>query len=440
MTKTDTSNARPALGFWGCWSLSVGTMIGSGVFLLPTVLAPYGLLSFGGWAMTAGGSILLALILGRLAGRITRTGGTYAYAQSSFGDLPGFLTAWGYWASIYTAGPAIAIAFVGYLTVFFPELSGSPLWQGLIALALMWTLTLVSIRGAGSAGTLQLLTTILKLIPLVIIIGLGVMFGDTANLPAINPTGGSLLGVLSATALLTMWAFAGLDVGVIPAGDVKDPARTLPRAVIWGTVTVAVVYIGSTAAVMMLVPAGELVQSTAPFADAAARLGQWGGPLVAAGALVATAGSLNGNTFAGGQLPMAVALDRLAPSILARRTATGAPWFALILTTGIGSILLGLNYSRGLVGAFTFLLMMSTLCTLLPLLISAIAELKHSWRQARPWAVIAIIGSLYALFAIFGSGLEVIGWGLVLLMAGIPVYYLGRPKHLDAGAEPVAEN
>jgi APA family basic amino acid/polyamine antiporter len=426
MTPKPENGSKRVLGFWACWSLSVGTMIGSGIFLLPTLLAPYGLLSFGGWVLTAGGSILLALVLGRLARRITKTGGVYAYAQASFGNLPGFLIAWGYWAAIFTASPAVAIAFVGYLTVFFPALSGDPLWQGAIALALMWTLTLVSLRGAGSAGLVQVLTTVLKIIPLAIIIGLGVLAGDPANLPAVNPTGGSVLGVLSATALLTMWAFAGLEVGTLPAGDVKDPARTIPRSIVWATLTVAFIYIASTGAVMMLLPGEHLVHSTSPFADAAASLGQWGAPLVALGALVATAGSLNGNIFASGQVPMAVALDRLAPAFITRRTASGAPWVALVLTTLISSILLCLNYSRGLVGAFTFLVMMSTVCTLLPLLVSALAELKHSWRQARPWAVIAIIAGLYATFAIYGSGLRVILWGAALLLTGVPVYFLGR--------------
>lgn len=99
MNGTNTKAARP-LGFWAVWSLTVGVMIGSGVFLLPTVLAPYGLLSFGGWLITGAGSIAIALILGRLASRTKRTGGPYAYAHDAFGELPGFLVGWGYWASV----------------------------------------------------------------------------------------------------------------------------------------------------------------------------------------------------------------------------------------------------------------------------------------------------------------------------------------------------
>ena len=432
METQTTEEAKPkAIGFWGCWSLTVGVMIGSGIFMLPAVMAPYGLMGFAGWALTAGGSILLALTLGRLAMRTTRTGGPYAYAHDAFGDLPGFLVVWGYWASYWISIPAVAIAFVGYVTVFVPALGQAPVAQAGVALALIWGLGLVSLRGASDASLVQLIMTVLKILPILLIIGLGAVAGEMANLPAVNPSGGTFIGVLATTALLTMWAFAGLESGTIPAGEVRDPAKTVPRATVIGTITVAIIYIGSTAAVMALVPADQLAVSTSPFADAARHLGPWGGPLVAIGALVSTAGALNGIIFLSGQLPMAVALDRLAPKFFAATNGRGAPKYALLISLILGSILLILNYSRGLVGAFTFLLMMSTLALLMPLLVSAIAELRHSWKSARSWAIIALLAALYSCFAIFGSGLEVLFWGMVLMVIGLPVYFLGRQGKAD---------
>ncbi|MEE2565745.1 APC family permease [Hyphobacterium marinum] len=425
---------KRVLGFWTCWSLTVGVMIGSGVFLLPAVLAPYGLMSFAGWMLTGAGSILLALVLGRLASRTRRTGGPYIFAHDAFGDLPGFLVAWGYWASLWIAVPAIAIAFVGYLTVFIPPLANSPMGQAGVALALIWTLTLVNIAGLKEAGLVQIAMTVLKLIPLFVIIGLGTVAGSPDNLPAPNPTGEPFIHVLAATALLTMWAFAGLEAGTLPAGSVKNPEKTIPRAVIIGTITVTLIYLAATAAVMMLVPAEILVESTSPFAEAARGLGSWGPHLIAIGALVSTAGSLNGNVFASGQIPMAVALDRLAPKVLARVTPGGGPYVALIAASTLGSIVLVLNYSRGLVGAFTFLLMMSTLAVLAPLFISVAAEIRHSWKSAKGWAALAALAGLYAAFAIFGSGLEVLAWGLVLVALGVPVFYWGSRSGTPAGA------
>jgi APA family basic amino acid/polyamine antiporter len=421
------SEPKP-LGFWSCWSLTVGCMIGSGVFLLPSVLAPYGLLSFGGWLITGAGSILIALTLARLAARTTRTGGPYAYVHDAFGDLIGFANVWGYWTTYWPGVAAVAIAFAGYLTVFFPALSDNPTGQALCALALIWTLTLINIRGLKESSFVQLLLTVLKIAPLLAIIALGVFAGRPENLPAFNPQNAQILPAIAATALLTMWAFVGLETGAIPAGACKDAERVIPRALIIGTLTVTAIYLGATAAVMLLVPADVLATSTSPFAEAARGLGAWGPALIAAGALIATAGTANGLIFCSGQLPMAAALDKLAPRILGVTDKGGAPYVSLILSSTLTSLVLVANYSRGLIGAFTFLIVLSTLGTLVPYLLSALAEFRHSWRSARGWAGVAMLAVLYSIFAILGSGVEALIWGGVLFTSGAPIYYLVRQK------------
>ncbi|WP_417482075.1 APC family permease [Maricaulis sp.] len=423
--------APRTIGFWGAWSLTVGVMIGSGIFLLPSVMAPYGLMGFSGWVLTAAGSILLALVMSRLALRTTRSGGPYIYAREAFGDLPGFLVIWGYWASYWIAIPTVAIAFVGYLGVFFPELDQAPIARAGVALGLIWLLGIVSLRGVREASLVQLGMTLLKLLPILAIIGYGAVAGHVENLPEINPSGQPFLPVLATTALLTMWAFSGLECATIPAGDVRDPQKTIPRATMIGTITVATVYIASTAAVMLLVPASELVDSTSPFSDAARGLGPWAPKMVAIGALISTAGCLNGLIFIAGQLPMAVAIDKLAPKAFAKRNSRGAPQLSLLVSLILGSALLLANFSDSLIDTFEFLLMMSTVTILLPLLVSALAELRHSWASARSWAIIAILATLYSAFAIYGSGLEVMFWGMVLMLVGLPVYVFGRQRKAD---------
>jgi len=212
-----TTGNNKTLGFWSCWSLTVGIMIGSGVFLLPSVLAPYGMMSFSGWILTASGSILLALVFARLASRTSRSGGVYVYTKEAFGELPGFLIAWGYWTSYWIAIPAIAIAFVGYLSVFFPALETQTTLQGALALGLVWCSILLNIKGLKEAATAQLIMTVLKLVPLLLVIALGATVGDVANLPATNPKQLTLLEGLAATALLTMWAFSGMEAGSMPS-------------------------------------------------------------------------------------------------------------------------------------------------------------------------------------------------------------------------------
>jgi APA family basic amino acid/polyamine antiporter len=144
---------------------------------------------------------------------------------------------------------------------------------------------------------------------------------------------------------------------------------------------------------------------------------------------------MNGNIFVTGQLSMAAALEGLAPKSLAGLNKAEAPWVSLVLGSVLASVLLLMNYSRGMVGAFTFLLLMTTLATLAPYLVCGLAELKHSWRSAKGWAAVALVAVVYSLFAIVGSGLEALLWLVVLTVVGVPVYYLvRRPVAVTAGA------
>jgi APA family basic amino acid/polyamine antiporter len=135
---------------------------------------------------------------------------------------------------------------------------------------------------------------------------------------------------------------------------------------------------------------------------------------------------------------MAAALDRLAPRILGRTDKGGAPYVSLILSSALTSLLLVTNYTRGLIGAFTFLILLSTLATLVPYLLCAIAELRYSLRSARGWAGVALLAGLYSIFAILGSGLEALLWGGVLFASGVPIYFLARQKPAEALTRPTS--
>lgn len=412
-------------------------MIGSGIFMLPTLMAPYGLLSFGGWLIAGAGSIALALVFGRLAARTKRNGGPYIYAQEAFGSFAGFAMAWCYWISFVIGVPTVAIAFVGYLGVFVPALNGNPLAQCLTALAAIAVFTIINVRGLREMSAVQIGMTVLKVLPLLAIIGLGAFVGAPANLPDFNPSSAPLVATLATVTLIALWPFTGFEVVTLPTGAVENPERTIPRALIFGMVFVTIVYLSATAAVMLLVPADRLAQSTAPFADAARAFGPWGAQLVAIGALISTAGAMNGLIFTTGQMPMAVALDKHAPAWLAATNKGGSPHLALLLSSGIGALLLVANYARGFIGAFEFLLKMATSLGLIYYFVCGLAELRHSWRSARAWASVAIIGLIYSVFAMLGSGVEVLLWGVVLMAAAAPLYFLLRQPTAE-GATPTS--
>ncbi|MBT4999204.1 MAG: amino acid permease [Oceanospirillaceae bacterium] len=410
------------MGFWQCWGMSVGVMIGSGIFLLPTVLAPYGWISLLGWLLTCSGTIVLALVLARLAGTTDHAGGPYAYVRESFGDLAGFLIGWGYWVGVVFGVTAIAVGFAGYMGSIFPIFAANSLTQALVAAMGIGVLTWVNIKGISEAATVQLVLTILKIVPLTVIIGLGIAYGDIDNFPSFNPQQLSMTEALASTALLTMWAFIGIEAAVIPTGDVENPKKTVPIAVVSAALSVSFLYVGASIAIMFLVPSEVLAASESPFVDAASHMGPGGALLMGVGALISTAGALNGNIFVMGQMPMLVAADGLAPSVIAKKNKGGAPMVALMASSVFSAALLVLNFTDGLVGAFSFLISMSTLSILAPYGLSAMAEFKRSWHSAKGWAGVALLSVIYTLIAAAGSGLYAFFLGVGLFLLGILLF------------------
>src|SRR4029079_18760528 len=156
--------------------------------------------------------------------------------------------------------------------------------------------------------------TVLKLVPLVLIGTLGFLWIDGANFTPFNTSGQSNISAISAAAALTLWAYLGLESATVPAGDVIDPERTIPRATILGVLIAAAVYISVTTVAIGVVPSADLARSSAPLADVARVMwGTVGGVLVAIGAVISTVGALNGFTLLTGQVPYGAALDRVFP-------------------------------------------------------------------------------------------------------------------------------
>jgi APA family basic amino acid/polyamine antiporter len=437
------SSERPdTVGLPTALALVVGSMIGSGVFLLPASLAPYGGVSLIGWVVSAGGSVLLALVFARLAGAHPATGGPYAYTRAAFGDLAGFLVGWGYWISCWTTNGALAVAFVGYLDPFFPSAVRHPPSAALIAIATVWLLTYVNARGVRAAGQVQVTTTVLKVLPLLLIgcAGLTLFTPERFAVPASDvPTLGSNV---VAVVTLTLWAFLGLETATIPAGSLRDARRVIPRATVLGTLTAAAIYIVSTVGVMSAVPSETLASTTAPFADAARALfGETAAQIVALGAAVSCFGALNAWVLLVGQMPMAMAHDGLFPRVFGTLSSRGAPTRGLIVAGILTTALIAANYTQGLVRLFTFIILLATLSVLVPYAFCSLAVLvgggEGSDRRPVPRgaAAVAVLAFAYAIVAIAGAGFETVYWGFLLLLLGLPVY-VWIVRHERAGAPP----
>jgi len=412
-------------------ALVVGNMIGSGVFLLPASLGAFGGVSVLGWLFTSVGAMVLALTFARLSRLMPKAGGPYAYTRAGFGDFAAFLVAWGYWISVCAGNAAIAVALVGYLAFFWRPLAENPAMAAAAAVGSIWILTWVNARGVRQAGGVQLVTTILKLVPLIAIGTVGLLYLDFDNFTPFNTSGQSTMSAITATAALTLWAFLGVESATIPAGDVEQPERTIPRATVIGTVIAAFVYISGTVAVMGILPPSVLTDSTAPFADAASSVwGPWAAGAIAAGAAFSCFGALNGWIMLQGQLPLAVAMDGLFPAVFGRVSKQGTPVAGLVLSSVLVTLIVFTNYTKGLVGAFTFIILLATVTVLVPYVFSSMALVLASLRSsstsgAKRITTPVILGSLaflYSLWAVAGSGRDAVFWGFILLLAGLPAY------------------
>jgi APA family basic amino acid/polyamine antiporter len=420
------------LGLWSATALVVGNMIGSGVFLLPASLAPFGMASLYGWALSSAGALLLAVVFARMSARFPVCGGPYAYARIAFGDFTGFVMAWSYWISVWCAVAAIAVAFAGSMSSLFPDLLGTPIRSAVCAVTVLWLCTAFNLAGVRTAGLAQLIITILKLLPLGVVIAVGAGALDTHSFTPFNPSGQGWLAVTTTTAALALWALQGMECATIPAEHVADAERTIPRATFIGVALAAVVTVAACTVVLGLVPLDVLKDSPAPFAEAARRLfGNGAGTLMAAAMAVSCLGALNGWILVQGQVPFAAARDGLFPAYFAKLDENGTPRVGLVVGSVLATFLVCANFTGSLVAVFTASILLATAAALLPYAFSAAAMLKLEGRapDRATWRfVVAALALIYGIWALIGTGSEALLWGAGLLIAGLPVYFIQRVR------------
>jgi APA family basic amino acid/polyamine antiporter len=425
------------IGIWTATSLVMGNMIASAMFMLPATLSAFGSISLVGWLFSGAGAICLALLFSWLSRLVpAANGGPYAYTREGLGEFAAFLVAWGYWISIWCTNAAIAVAFVSYLTVFVPVLGSKPALAVATGLGAIWLLTWINARGIREAGRVQIVTTLLKIAPLLLVTIGGLFFLDTRHYLPFNASGLSDTRAITATATLTLFAFLGLECATIPSAKVENPERTISRATLYGTVAVTALYFVGTVVIMGVLPPEVLRTSKAPFADAAALMwGEGARYLVAAGAVVSTFGALNGWILMQAEIPAAAAADNLFPRLFGAQNKRAVPVFSLVGSSVLVSLLMLLNFSRTLADTYQFIILLSTMSTLVPYLFSAVSFAILAVRSgSKQWnsltkLFIALLAFVFSLWAVAGSGQETVYWGFLLLLSGIPFFAWSKMRH-----------
>ncbi len=416
------------LGLAACIALVMGNMIGSGVFLLPASLAPFGWNAVAGWILTIGGAMVLAYVIARLTVHLPGASGPSQMIAQAFGPLAGFVIGWIYWVSIIITNVTIAVAATANLSSIVPLLA-RPSMGALASIGFLWLMTLINLMGARMAGATQLVTTALKLVPLAIVVVLLVVILGSGRAQVVPfPAGGLNGAAITASAALTLWALLGFESASVAADKVHDPPRTIPRATLIGTAVTGLLYLLVCSGIALTLPAAE-TQSGSPFGAFVSHY--WSaGPagFVAFFVVISCLGALNGWTLLQGEVPLAMARAGELPRWLAKTDIRGTPVRGLVISSIFATLLLIANSLQGLVALFTAMALLATSATLWLYLGCALASLR--FKVAVP---AALVGVVYSLWTLWGAGLVASGSSFLLMAAGFPLYIWARRERRTAG-------
>jgi len=447
------------LGLTSATGLVAGSIVGTGVFAMPAVLAGAGTSSLLVLGVIALGAMLLAAMFGQLTRRIPNSdGGLYAYARYEFGDFAGYLTGWCYWIQAWAGNAAIVSAWVFYVDALFGiHPSGMGNWG--IALTGLWIPAAVNLAGVKQMAWFQNLTVVLKFLPLLFVGVAGWFFVSKGNFGAFNASGGSLYSAIGIAAGVALFSFIGVEVAAITAKRVKNPRKNVGRASLIGTGASAILYLAVSAAIMGLVPHHTLINSTAPFVTAFGTIfshGAWAGKLVAGLAVASGIGALNGWTLVTTEVSRAAANDGLFPAPFAWADRKDTAWFGVVMAALLPSLLMLWTYTTktGLT-VFTDLVDLTVVTVAIPYLFSACAQLSYlvsgrrrvqGWRLTRDLSI-AGAGVLFSMWVTFAAGYQSVYQALIVVLAGVVLYAflkarrerLGQvPAPIDNPAEPAA--
>jgi len=416
------------LGIWMTSALVVGSIIGSGIFMLPVSLAPLGINAVAGWVVSGVGALAISFALAR----VSRDGaGIQAYIEQAFGPTIGYLVTFSFWCSDWAANAALAIATASAIAWLDPTLQTIAFIVP-VAIANVVIVALVNSRGARTAGGLSVITVLIKILPLLAVIAAATRRGAAAQTPR-HLSGMPLgFGGLGSAVALTLFALTGFENATAPVDKVRDPGRTIPLALLGGTLFVVVLYLASSSGVMLILSEQEIIGSASPFADAIAKL--WGNAaaFLAIGAIaVAAFGALNGMMLATGELGYSMALRGDLPRAFARTRGASTPVAAQWLSAVLTSLLILANTTRTTAGLFTFVILLSTASVLVLYSVASLA----AWKGARlSQRAIVAVALAFSLFALWGVGAEADAWGLVLLAMGLALRAGMRRLHSAGNA------
>ncbi|MCE5338228.1 MAG: APC family permease [Methanomicrobiaceae archaeon] len=416
-------------------NIIVGAIVGADIYIASALTAGLvGPFSIVLWAVAGLFAAMIAMVFAYCSYYVPRVGGPFAYVSEAFDDFYGFLTGWSMWIAELLALPVFAIAFANYLQALVPL---TPAAEVAVRALFITALTLVNIVGVRAAGKLNDALTLIKLSPLLLLIvaGLGVFILQPETFIG-NYTPPLPLGIENAAhaLVLVFWAYAGFELGTLPAGEVQNPQRAIPRAIITGMMIVSFFYLLTNFVLFGVVNWTELDQSTVPLVVAGTALfGSAGALIMTVGALFSVSGSDESGMLGSARLAYAMAIDGLFPRIFARlHPRYNTPYVVLIAQGAIAFVLSNVGNLSGLISFAVLNLAFSFLLTCFALIV------LRSDRAAnlRGQRILPLAGIAVCLFLIYSTTTFDKVAGILVILAGIPVYLFYSPKqdihHLKA--------
>lgn len=423
-------------------------MMGSGIILLPANLAGVGTISVLSWVVTTAGATCLAYAFARAGTYSNHGAGMGGYAEYAHKKSGNFMTNYTYFVSLVIANVAIAVAVVGYGSNFL-NITLTPWPTAIATVAVLWLASALNFGGPRRTGNISAITVWGVILPLVslCIVG-GFFFSPHLYTSAWNPHHYTLLHGLSASIAVTLWAFLGLESACANTGAVENPKKTVPIAVMAGTLIAAVLYIGSTEMIQGIIPGAQLANSTAPFGLVFAHMfNHTVGKVVVGMMVVSCFGSLFSWQFTIAEVARSCAADGYFPRLFMRMSRLGAPVLGILVITGFQTLLSFMTVSPTLDSKFTVLLDLSVMTNVIPYLLSmsALVALQTIEKVppllAKRGNIVALLATIYSLYALYATGDTAMMWGGIVTFAGWGLYGFMVPRlrisrEQAAAAEP----
>ncbi|HYB84196.1 MAG TPA: amino acid permease [archaeon] len=437
MRSTRRVSLRRQLNTFDTTSLVVGSAIGADIFVIPSLIAaligPVSILIWLGGAFIA---IAIALCFAYCATILPRVGGSYAYARKVAGPFPGFMVGWALLLAEWFTLAVYPVAFTQYFETLTPNLT--PPEVVLLKIAFTVVIILTNIYGVRAASRFNDALTIAKLAPLLLLICLGIAFTalrPTLALSHFEPFVKGSFSNAGQVLVLVIWAYAGFELSSLPADEIQNPRKTLPKALLIGMLIVAAFYIITNFVVIALVDQTRLSASTAPLSLAAATglsfsptLSIIGGLVLTFGALASILGVDESGTIGTSRLAFAMSIDGLLPRFFSRlHPSSKTPYVSIIVLCSTALIASITNSLSALINASVFLLSFAYLATCVSAYYLEKSGSSKDHKSQGSMLVI-LLGIVFSVLLMTQVNVEQVLISLLLFGIGVPVYFLFAPK------------